>query len=133
MAERSFFAVSTLLWLGYGVYCFFQPGVLAEMAGVMGSTPTATTELRAMYGGAQAGIGLLCAGAFAQATLRRPALLALLFIVGGLGTTRLLGALLDGSFTSYTFSGLGFEWATIAVAAWLLSRTSTPPAATFSS
>jgi hypothetical protein len=130
MAERSFFAISTLVWLGYGVYCFFQPGALAEAAGVEAHTPTATTELRAMYGGVQAGIGLLCAGAFARTTLRRPALLALLFIVGGLGTTRLLGALLDGSFSSYTFMGLGFEWTTIAVAAWLLQRTNAPVSAT---
>jgi hypothetical protein len=130
MAERVFFAASTLLWLSYGVYCFLQPGALAEMAGVIGQTPTATTELRAMYGGAQAGIGLLCAAAFARETMRRPALLALLFIVGGLGSTRLLGALIDGSFSSYTFMGLGFEWTTIAVAAWLLPRTSAPaPAA----
>ena len=129
MAERTFFGVSTLLWLGYGLYCFFQPGALAELVGVVGQTPTATTELRAMYGGAQAGIGLLCAGALTQAALRRPALLALLFIVGGLGTTRLLGALLDGSFTLYTFSGLGLEWVTVGIAAWLLSRTNASAAA----
>jgi len=122
MAERAFFAVSTLLWLGYGLYCFFQPGALGEAAGVVGHTPTATTELRAMYGGAQAGIGLLCAGAFARETLRRPALLTLLFVVGGLGITRLAGALLDDSFTSYTLVGLGFEWLTIGLSAGLLSR-----------
>ncbi len=129
MPERVFFGISTVLWLGYGIYCFFQPGTLAEMAGVVGESPTATTELRAMYGGVQVGIGLLCAGAFLRTSLRRPALLALLFIVGGLGVTRLLGALLlDGEFSSYTLQGLGFEWVIIAVTAWLLGRADPAPA-----
>lgn len=124
MPERIFFGLSTLVWVGYGLYCFFQPGMLAEAAGVAGQSATGTTELRAMYGGAQIGIGLFCAAAFARESLRRPALLANLCIVGGLGTTRLLGALLDASFTSYTLGGLGFEWLIVASAAWLLTRPS---------
>lgn len=122
MVERAFLFVSTLLWLGYGVYCFFVPGVLGEAAGVVAQTPTGTTELRAMYGGAQLGIGVLCAVALVRPHLRRAAFLMLAFVVGAIGTTRVLGALLDGSFTSYTWMGLGFEWVTLALAVWLLGR-----------
>lgn len=129
MAQRVFFGISALLWLPYGIYCFFLPGALEGLAGVVAGTPTANTELRAMYGGAQIGIGLLCAGAFFREELRRPALLALLFIVGGLGVTRLLGAALDGAFTSYTLQGLGLEFGILAVVGWLLSRSTAAKAA----
>ena len=62
--------------------------------------------------------------------MRLPALIALLCIVGGLGTTRLLGALMDDSFSSYTLGGLGFEWVIIASTAWLLTRSNAAEAAT---
>lgn len=130
MAERAFFFVSALLWLGIGTYYFIQPGILGEAAGVVATTPTGTTEIRAMYGGAQIGIGLFCAFALMRPALRRPALLMLLFVVGGLGSTRLLGAVLDSSFTSYTGMGLGFEWVTVALCAWLLTSISDSPEVT---
>ena len=57
MGKRIFLLVSTLVWLPYGIYCFFAPGFLAGAAGVAALSPTGRTELRAMYGGLQAGIG----------------------------------------------------------------------------
>ena len=50
MAARIFLALSALVWLLYGLYCLLVPGSLAEAAGVAATTPTGTTELRAMYG-----------------------------------------------------------------------------------
>jgi hypothetical protein len=63
MAARIFLAFSALLWLPYGVYCFFDPGFLAGAAGVVSQSPTASTELRAMYGGLQTAIGALALAA----------------------------------------------------------------------
>jgi hypothetical protein len=57
MATRIFLVVSGLIWVPYGLYCFFQPGSLAEAAGVAFMSPTGETELRAMYGGLQAAVG----------------------------------------------------------------------------
>jgi len=122
MAERIFLALSALVWLPYGVFCFFQPGYLVQAAGVSASTVTGTLELRAMYGGLQAGIGALALVGSIRASVRRPALVALAFLCGGLGTSRLMGAVAAGELSSYTTMALVFEWASAGIAVWLLSR-----------
>lgn len=122
MAERVFLALQTLIWLPYGILCFFAPDFPANSAGLSATSATATTELRAMYGGLQLGIGVLTALAFVRPPLRRPALVLLLVAGTGLGVARLLGALLDGGFSAYTNGAIVFELATAGFAAWLLQR-----------
>ncbi len=122
MAARVFLALSALVWLPYGIYCFFAPHSLADAAGVVYSSPTGSTELRAMYGGLQAGIGLLAGLGVFRASLRRPALVALAFLTGGLVTTRLLGAALDGGVSSYTATAIVFELTSVVLASALAFR-----------
>jgi hypothetical protein len=122
MAARIFLALSALLWLLYGLYCLLVPGSLAESAGVVATTPTGTTELRAMYGGLQAAIGLLALAGVVRGGLTRPALIAIGTLTAGLGSARLIGLLLDGGFTGYTGFGLGFEWTSALLCRWLLRR-----------
>jgi hypothetical protein len=126
MATRIFLALSALLWLPYGVYCFAQPGSLAEAAGVAFQSPTGSTELRAMYGGLQIAIGALAGLAALRSALARSALLAIAFLTAGLGSARLLGVALDGGLSSYTAMGLGFEFTSAAVALVLLRRAAAP-------
>ena len=121
-STRIFLALEALVWLPYGLYCFAVPGYLLDAAGVSAATGTGTVELQAMYGGLQAGLGLLAALGALRAGLARPALLALLFTAGGLGVARLLAALLAGGFSGYTVFALGFEAVTAGVAAALLAR-----------
>lgn len=123
MAARVFLGLSALLWLPYGIYCFFVPGSLAEAAGVAFLTPTGSTELRAMYGGLQTALGALAGFAAVRPSLVRPALVALAFVAAGLATARLAGVALDGGLSSYTAMGLGFELATVAIAGALAFRT----------
>jgi len=117
MGARIFLAFETLVWLPYGIYCFLVPAYLAEAAGVAFQSPTGSTELRAMYGGLQAALGVLTLSGAWRASLTRPALLTLAFLSSGLGSTRLLGALLDGGWSAYTGAGLVFEFlsATLAI------------------
>jgi len=122
MAEKSFLVVSALIWLPYGILCFFQPGFLEGVAGVKALSVTANIELRAMYGGLQSAIGVLAALAVMREDLRRPALLTLGFLTAGLGLSRLSGAALDGEISLYTGSAIAFELISAAVAAWILSR-----------
>jgi hypothetical protein len=122
MAERIFLGLSALVWLPYGLWCLLDPAQLSGTAGVVFQSATGSTELRAMYGGLQAGLGLLAGLAVFRASLVRPALIALVFLTGGLATARLLGVALDGGFSSYTAMGLGFELATVAVASALARR-----------
>ena len=58
-----------------------------------------------------------------SASLQRTALVALVVLCAGLGVTRLLGALADGGFSSYTNMALGFEWVEVALITWALRRT----------
>jgi hypothetical protein len=87
MAARIFLGLSALIWLPYGLYCLFQPGALAESAGVAFTSATGATELRATHGGLQAAIG-----AVALAGALRPALSrsALVLEVGTVAITSLL-------------------------------------------
>jgi hypothetical protein len=122
VATRIFLGLSALLWLPYGIYCFFQPGFLSDTAGVAATSPTGNAELRAMYGGLQAALGGLALAGALRPALARPALLTLACVGGGLGVARLLGAGLDGAWSSYTAMGLLLEWTTLLVAGALLRR-----------
>jgi hypothetical protein len=122
MAASIFLALSALLWFVYGVYCFAAPASLAEAAGVVSQSATGSTELRAMYGGLQAAIGLLAGGGALRISLQRPALVALGFLAAGLFASRLAGLAIDGGFTSYTGMALAFESVSAATAFALLGR-----------
>ncbi len=126
MGARVFLALSTLLWLPYGVWCFFAPGYLAGSAGVSFLSPTGSTELRAMYGGLQAAIGALALAGSLRAPLLRPALLSLGFLASGLALARLGGVALDGGLSSYTALGLFFEITTAGFSVWFFTRERQP-------
>ena len=123
MSTRTFFTLMALVWLPYGLYCFWVPTALKSIAGIVPATPTATTELRAMYGGLQSAIGVLSLAALSRPGLVRPALVMLAFLVPGLAIARLGGVVLDGGLSAYTAVGLGFEVVTSAFAIMLLQRT----------
>ncbi len=122
MAIRAFLWLSALVWLPYGLFCFFQPGFLAGAAGVAANSATGTIELRAMYGGLQAAIGVLSLMAALRPRLQPAALMTLLFLFAGLGVARLAGVALDGQLSVYTGGALVFELLGAGVAAWLLGR-----------
>jgi len=120
--SRVFLGLSALLWFLYGLYCFFSPTALADGAGVTATTPTGTTELRAMYGGLQMALGVLAALGLGRAELTRTALVALGLVTAGLGSARLLGAFVDGGWSAYTVMGLVFEFGSAAWASRLLRQ-----------
>ena len=70
----------------------------------------------------------LALGGVLRTSLERPALIALLFLTTGLASARMAGVALDGSPTSYTLAGLGFELTTALVSGWLLARAPLEPA-----
>ncbi len=117
---RAFLGFSTLVWLPYGLYCLARPDYLQEAAGVAIASTTGRIELRAMYGGLQAAIGLLALGGAIGGALARPALTTLAFLCAGLASTRTLGVLIDGELSSYTAMALALEWGSTVAAVWLL-------------
>lgn len=120
--RRLFLGVSALLWCLYGLLCFFDPALLAELAGVASTSGAGTIELRAMYGGLPLALGALAGAAWFQPSLERPALLALAFLCAGLFMGRLLGALLAAEFSDYTAVGLLFELLSSVFATRLVAR-----------
>ena len=129
MIARVFLALSGLIWLPYGIYLFFEPGYLAEAAGIAATTATGQIELRAMYGGLQAGIGALALAGALRPALTRTVLFAGCFLFGGLAVTRLLAAIGSGELSPYTIFGLCFEWSSTLLALWLLRAGPASPAA----
>jgi hypothetical protein len=119
---KIFLSVSAAVWLPYGLYCFVAPDALAANAGVAATTTTGAVELKAMYGGLQAAFGLLALAGTLRADWRRHALVALLFVCAGLGSSRLLAALGAGELSLYTALALVFEWGSTIVCARLLAR-----------
>lgn len=116
MAARIFLGVSALAWLPYGLFCLAKPSSLESIAGIAASTATGTVELRAMYGGLQVAIGVLCALGCASAAWRRNALTTLGILTAGLGLGRLAGVVAGGGLSSYTATALVFELACAGVA-----------------
>jgi hypothetical protein len=122
LAARIFLGLCAVLWLPYGLMCLANPGSLAEAAGVVATTATGTIELRAMYGGLQAAVGVLALVGALRPALAPHALLALGTLAAGLGCTRLAAALHAGVFESYTIGALGLEWTMLVVAIVLWTR-----------
>ncbi len=116
MGAQIFLGVSALVWLPYGIFCLLQPSFLEGAAGVAASTATGTVELRAMYGGLQAAIGMLCALCCASPAWRGHALVALGFLTAGLGFARLAGVAAGGGLSTYTAFALIFEFASAGLA-----------------
>lgn len=113
---RIFLVFSALIWLPYGIYCFFVPSALAESAGVITTSSTGLTELRAMYGGLQVAIGALAIAGLVRASVAPSALLAIGFLCAGLFSARILGVLMDGDMGVYTGGALLFEVLGLALA-----------------
>lgn len=109
MGARIFLAIFGLFSLPYGLYCFLQPGFLADFAGVGSLSTTGTIELRAMYGGLQAGFGALALFGALRPAYAPTILLATAFQCAGLGSFRLMAALGASEFSAYTTQGIAFE------------------------
>jgi hypothetical protein len=122
MAIKVFLGLSAAIWLPYGVFCFFQPEYLDGAAGLVLGSTTAATEVRAMYGGLQAGIGCLALLGLIRGELAKTALLALAFLTGGLVLARIAGALMAGDGSDYTLGAIGFESISVVCASWLYTR-----------
>jgi len=117
-----FLALSALVWLPYGLWCFARPEILAEFAGVVATTPTAGAELRAMYGGLQMAIGALAVIGLARPPIRRGLVATFGVLTGGLGIGRLLAVVLGAGLSSYTAGALVIELGSVVWVAALLRR-----------
>jgi hypothetical protein len=96
--ERVLLALFAAFVLLAGVACFVAPASFAQQAGLT-ATPSGLTEIRAFYGGFQLGFGCFLFWCIRDSTLTVAGLVLEAFAVGGVGMARVLGMLIDRSFS----------------------------------
>jgi hypothetical protein len=78
---------------GFGVACLIRPKSMLARVDVRARSARGTTELRAMYGGFELGLGAFFGVAALKPQWSRPALLVQALGLGGLAASRLAGIL----------------------------------------
>lgn len=115
-----FFAI---VIIAYGLACLVSPGLPAGYAGLVITNGDALAEMGAMYGGLQTGFGAFCILGAIKAAYYRPALVLLLFCIGGLALARCFWAFTTEDVVSgYTWGAMAFEYTTAILAAVALRR-----------
>jgi hypothetical protein len=80
---------------GFGIACLIRPKSMLARVDVRARSARGRTELRAMYGGMEVGLGAFFAAAAFRPEWSRPALWAQMLGLGGLAASRLAGILHD--------------------------------------
>lgn len=122
MFTTVFLWITSLGWLGYGLYCLFVPSTLTTFAGLTPSTLTAEVEIRAMYGGLQSAVGVLALIGALRPARADGVLLTLACLYLGLCSTRTGSALLLGDSSFYTVGAAVFESLSALICILLLLR-----------
>ncbi len=89
--------LDALIFLGLGAVMLYDPAGLMASVGVGVTGPGGVTELRAMYGGLEIGLGIFCLMGLWRPDWRAPVLTACLLVLAGLGSARLGGMMVSGS------------------------------------
>ena len=94
MLGKAVLGISTLIFVGYGLVSLVSPAIPAGLAGLVLSNGDAYTEIGAMYGGLQIGVGLFCAMALLKPEFYRAGLMLLVLAIGTLALARLVSLLI---------------------------------------
>jgi uncharacterized protein DUF4345 len=91
----SYLWVAAVVTAGFGIAYLARSVAMARMVGVQIPSAAARADYRAIYGGAQIGIGIFFALAARQAAWEVPGLWAVALFAGGFGVARLGSLALD--------------------------------------
>jgi len=97
--------VAGLVFLGLGAYLFYAPETIGRLTGATRLTPSLLTELRAMYGGLQIGLGLYFFVAASRGRWVRSALAAQVAAFSGMAVGRVIAMVLAREYSRF-FLGL---------------------------
>jgi hypothetical protein len=122
MVIRMVLGLLGVMWAGYGAWCFADPALLRDAAGVASLNATGSVDLRATYGGLQIAVGVLLVAGALRAAMTRQVLLMYGVLCAGIGLARLLGARLESEWSGYTVFALCFELGSALAVVVLLSR-----------
>ena len=113
--SRILLGLTGIAFAGYGVYCAYDLSSIVDLTGLEFRTPSGAVEARAMYGGLQAGLGLLFINCAVNTRMAPFGLVAMVFVLGGLAAGRALGISIDGQ-DEYNQSALIYEGISAALA-----------------
>ena len=114
-------AVAGLMMVVIGVLHLFAPQMMMATPGIELTSTNHFHVVRAAYGGAYIGIGVLFLAGLLRESLRRSSLLAVAVIFSGFALGRLVSIVLDGTPVALYLAVLAFELA-CAVLALLAAR-----------
>jgi hypothetical protein len=128
---RTYLRFLGAMTLFFGLIYLWSPRSMTDPTGFGALGPSATTDIRATYGGLQIGLGLFLLWAAAQEARVRLALVLQVLAIGAVAASRALGIFLDGEATGVLIGALLFEIALTIVSVALLRRLpqALPPAA----
>lgn len=112
---KFFIAISGMIFACYGGYLIVYPELLISIANFSIPEDTALTELRAMYGGLQLGLGLFMLCCCRRDQLVEPGLLFMSLAFFCLAATRTLGLLIDPADNGYNLGATIYESFTAAI------------------
>jgi len=118
---RSVLWLSALSFLAFGIVYLVSPTLWTEPTGMVLDEPAARTDVRAVYGGFQLGVGLFLLWSTRDRERWRSALLLTTLAIGA---CRLIGIVADNAGTLFHFVGFGIEagYTVLALAAWRQTR-----------
>ncbi len=126
---RGTLALTSLAFAYFGLMFLMSPGAMLAPLEIPVETALATAEIQAMYGGLELGASVFFMWGALSVPLVKPALLAEVCLVGGLGATRLVATLVNGVQDSgLLWSFVGLELGSAALAAGLLVALGRGPA-----
>lgn len=115
--------ISAIVFVTYGLACFFAPGLPAGYAGLVLSNGDAYAEIGAMYGGLQTGFGLFCLLAAVKQEYTKAGLVLLVLCIGLLAIGRLFSTMTGTeAVAGYTWGAMAYEFTTAILAAIALRK-----------
>jgi hypothetical protein len=106
---RTYLRILGAMTLLFGLIYLFFPQSMTDPTGFGALGPSATTDVRATYGGLQIGLGLFLLWAAAQEARVRLALVLQVLTIGAVASSRALGIVLDGEASGVLVGALAFE------------------------
>ncbi len=96
-------------FIGYGLACLLAPNMVGNLSGLGMQTVSGRTEIHAMYGGLQTGLGLYFLLCGLHREWVRPGTVSLILVMGGLALARCYGISVQGSPGSYNLGAVSYE------------------------
>jgi hypothetical protein len=119
---RTYLRILGAMTLFFGLIYLLSPRSMTDPTGFGPLGPSATTDVRATYGGLQIGLGLFLLWAAAQEARVRVALVLQVLTIGAVAASRAFGILLDGEASGLLVAALLFEILLTLVSVALLRR-----------